>query len=398
MGEHNGDCVQHFAPRYWIPPDATLNLADNGFLPDPEDEHLALYNPKVVPFSALEALRCLVLIGEPGLGKSTALRAEMAALKSQLEGTADRVLAVDLGSTREEPVLRERIFDSDVYREWRSGDGVLYLFLDSLDEARLRIETIADLLLEGLEEADVERLHLRIACRTADRHRRLEDELGAMFGADHFGVFELVPLRRRDVEAAAREVGVDADTLIAEVIRGNLQPLAIRPLTLRLLLGVAGDHGGLPASAAELYRRGCTLLVQEPDEDRRQGTTAGRLDVPERVAVASRIAAATILSGRSAVVTRLDAEASPDAARLEDLAGGRELTEGTAVADSFLSMSRTFARYSAPGCSQPATKVGWAGLIKPLESSWPRTTCPGGKCVGSRCSTCSPSARTAVGE
>jgi hypothetical protein len=262
-----------------------------------------------------------VLIGEPGLGKSTALRAEMVAFKSRLDGTADRVLAVDLGSTREEAVLREKIFDSDIFTEWRRGDGVLYLFLDSLDEARLRIETIADLLLEGLDEIDVERLCLRVACRTADRHRGLEDELRVKFGADHFGLFELVPLRRRDVEAAASDLGVDADTFIADVIRGNLQPLAIRPLTLRLLLGVAGDQGELPASAAELYRRGCTLLVQEPDENRRQGSTMGRLDVPQRAAVASRIAAATILTGRSAVVTQLDSEASADDARLEDLAG-----------------------------------------------------------------------------
>ena len=356
--------MTHLAPRFWIPPEGALHLADDGFLPDPEDAYTAAFNPAVVPFSAIAALRCLVLIGEPGLGKTTALVAERLALDDQLrKDAADAgVLAVDLGATREEAVLRGQLFESDRYRAWQSGTGQLHLFLDSLDEARLRVETIADLLLEGLEGAEFDRLHLRLACRSADRHRRLEDALRAGFGDDRFAVYELVPLRRRDVSDAAREQGLDANTFLGEVIGRSLQPLAIRPLTLRFLLRAAGEPRGLPAGATELYRRGCQLLVQEPDEDRRRGAVAGRLAAAQRFAVATRIAAATILAGRSAVVCDIDLRASSDETDVEHLAGGRELTEGTAVADSFVvdvdAVHETLSTglFSARG----AGRLGWA--------------------------------------
>lgn len=327
--------MRYLAGRFWIPPDAELSLADGGFLPDPEDTYAAAFNPEVLPLSAVSRSRCLVLIGEPGLGKTTALAAERQRVARGLDAQADATVAVDLGATRDERLLRARIFESEAFLQWQRGDGYLYLFLDSLDEARLRIETVADLLLDGISDADLGRLYLRLACRSADRHRRLEDALQDAFGSAEFGVFELTPLRRRDVVEAARAAGVNADRFVRDIVARDLQPLAIRPLTLGFLLRVAATETGLPTSASELYRRGCRLLVQEPDEDRRTGVTGGRLSAGERVAVAGRIAAATILSGRSAISTGPDEVPSPDQAELDDLAGGRELTEGTAVADSF---------------------------------------------------------------
>jgi hypothetical protein len=76
------------------------------------------------------------------------------------------------------------------------------------------------------------------------------------------------------------------------------------------------------------------MMAEEPDEDRRTGSAAGCLAPAERVAVASRIAAATVLSGRSSIL--LDAEAYPssDDIELDELSGGRETRE-TAIADTF---------------------------------------------------------------
>lgn len=321
-------------PRFWLPPDQALNLADAGFLPDPEDTLGGAYNPTLAAAPQLREIGCLVLLGEPGLGKSTALGAEANALRELVGDGPDRVLAVDLGATSQESVLRRRIFEAEDHLRWRNGDGVLHLLLDSLDEARIRIETIADLLLDGLDGADHDRLRLRLACRSADRHARLEATLRERFGEERFGVFELVPLRRRDVTAIAEDASVDPETFVREVIRRNLQPLASRPLALRLLLAAAGDEEGLPESVTEVYRRGCRLLAREPDEDRRSGSAAGRLDPGQRVAVASRIAAATLLAGPSAVLTDEEQPVSADDVSLDELVGGRELRDG-AVANSF---------------------------------------------------------------
>jgi hypothetical protein len=168
-------------PRFWAPPEASLALVGEGFLPDPEEPFGGAYNPDLVTLAQKRDTRCLILVGDPGLGKSIALAGESTALR---EVGTDEVLEVDLGATGQESILWQRTFESDQFQAWRSGTGVLSMLLDSLDEARLRIETIADLLLLGLEGADIDRLRLRIACRSADRHTALESTLRERFGSE----------------------------------------------------------------------------------------------------------------------------------------------------------------------------------------------------------------------
>jgi hypothetical protein len=345
--------VTAVAPRFWIPPNEPLDLGDAGFLPDPDEIFGRASNPAAVSSSQLPDVGCLILLGEPGLGKTTALSEHGAELRERVAEGADRVLSVDLGATGQERVLWRRIFEAPDYECWVTGDGILHLLLDSLDEARIRIETVADLLIDGFEDAPLDRLRLRVACRSADRHRRLEDTLRERFGHERFDVFELVSLRRRDVGLIAEDAGVDAETFIPEVIRRNLQPLANRPLTLRLLLAAAATAEGLPESITEVYRRGCRLLAGEPDEDRRS-EAFGRLDAGRRVAIASRIAAATVLTGRAAVLLDESQPPSLDDVRLDALVGGRELREG-AVADSFPVDERSVREALAPAGSATVT-------------------------------------------
>jgi hypothetical protein len=326
--------MSYLAPRFWLPHTQPLRLDQVGFLPDPENPYGHAANPQARSLGALKDIGCLVLLGEPGLGKSTALRRERSDLLTGARDGGELILDVDLGATGQEEILRSKIFGSEVFQSWSQSDGTLHLQLDSLDEARLRIEVIADLLLEGLQAADVARLRLQIACRSADRHHRLEEHLAELFGPEAFAIFELLPLRAADVTAFAQDAGVDADSFIAEVVARNLVSLASRPLTLRFLLGAARQGGGLPDSVTDLYLRGCNLLVEEPDEDRRSGSTAGTLSVSERVAIASRIAGAVMFSGRSGVLLDASTLPSADDVALDDLVGGREITD-TAASDTF---------------------------------------------------------------
>jgi hypothetical protein len=322
--------MSYLAPRFWLPHAQPLRLDEVGFLPDPEDPYGQAANPQARSLGALKDVGCLVLLGEPGLGKSTALQSELTDPASE----GELMLHVDLGATGQEQVLRSRIFGSEIFQSWSQSEGTLRLQLDSLDEARLRIEVIADLLLEGLQGVDVARLRLQIACRSADRHHRLEEHLAELFGSEAFAMFELLPLRATDVSAFAGDAGVDADSFTAEIVARNLVSLASRPLTLRFLLGAARSGGGLPDSVTELYLGGCKLLVEEPDEDRRRGSTAGTLSVSERVAIAGRIAGAMTFSGRSGILLGAAALPSADDVALDDLVGGREITD-TAATDIF---------------------------------------------------------------
>src|SRR6201999_615981 len=120
----------------------------------------------------------------------------------------------------------QAIFESEQFQEWLRGDGRLHLFLDSLDEARMRLETAAKILIQGLEEAPHKRLSIRLSCRSADRHEALEGELRGWFAGERFAVRELAPLTRADVAAAAAAEGVDPDKFVGEVISAGLQSLA----------------------------------------------------------------------------------------------------------------------------------------------------------------------------
>src|SRR5262245_4819830 len=115
--------------RFWCPENDSFSLADEGFLYDPDAEFGNHVNRKVVPFSKLHGAKCLVLLGEPGMGKSTAVGQEVAALLLDLEQSKNAVLAVNLGDYGDESRLIHDIFNSDKVSEWNSGSHVLHLFL-----------------------------------------------------------------------------------------------------------------------------------------------------------------------------------------------------------------------------------------------------------------------------
>ena len=261
-------------PRFWVPLGEEISLADSGFLPDPTDEFSALYNEHAAELDDLDELSCLVLLGEPGSGKTTALEADLERQRMRGVRRPDDLLFVNLGGTREERTLDARIFGAPAYTNWLNGTHRLNLLLDSLDEARLRVETVASLLMEGFGSAPLDRLTLRLSCRTADRHRALEDFLGSKFG-ESFAVREITPLRRRDVTTLAEGAGVRSAEFVDSVVQRDLQPLAVSPLTLNLLLKVTRERGEPPRSRIEAYEQGLRLLCAEPNEDRRQRAQAG---------------------------------------------------------------------------------------------------------------------------
>src|SRR3954451_600015 len=121
------------APRFWLPAEEPIELSDVGFLPDPDEPIGASFNPALRRFAELDDVDCLILIGEPGLGKTTALQQERKLALLRTAATDDQVLAVDLGATGDEGILAARIFEADTYRTWLEGRGALHLLLDSLD-------------------------------------------------------------------------------------------------------------------------------------------------------------------------------------------------------------------------------------------------------------------------
>ena len=312
----------HPWPQFVCPRDGTYSLADSGFLLDPLHSSSERIQPAVVPLARLADYGCAVLLGEPGSGKSVALR-ELSGGGGSPPG---RVLAHNLASYSSDALLVSRVFESPEIIAWRNDESeTVTLVLDSFDECLLRVEAFAALLADELGRLPCARLRLRIACRTVVWPTALEDRLRDVFGADRLGVFELLPLRRADVRTAAAAAAVDPDAFLDEVFRREAVPLAIRPITLRFLLTAFADPRGLPGSQVELYERGCEHLCREASRTRIDSRRTGAFTVGQRLAVAGRIAAVTLVCRRPVIdATPGGGAAEDDRLSLRDLIGGRE--------------------------------------------------------------------------
>src|SRR6185312_9333471 len=56
--------------RFWVRRGASISLTPGGFLEDPDGEWGQYINPEAHPFAAYDDTPCLVLLAEPGMGKS----------------------------------------------------------------------------------------------------------------------------------------------------------------------------------------------------------------------------------------------------------------------------------------------------------------------------------------
>lgn len=337
--------------RFWYPRNAPIQLGNDGYLPDPDARWGAYLNPEAVAFEELESTPCLVLLGEPGLGKSDTLAVAHHRSEREAIDTGDSAAWFDLHAYQSDSRLERAILEDATVRNWLAGSHRLYLYLDSLDEALLRIDTVTDLLAQILSRLPLERLHLRIACRSDDWSLGFECTLKQLWRAKRDCTYTLAPLRRVDVAAAARMRGIDDGAFLAEVERIGAVPLAIKPITLEFLFKSFQRDGGLPRTQRDVYARGCELLCEESNRHRRETRRTGVHTAGERLAAASCLAAVTVFSNRYAVWTDLDMGEVPEAdvpvhEVIEAIGGGLDVQE------SAIRAALATGLFSAPNASE----------------------------------------------
>jgi hypothetical protein len=255
-------------------------LSDAGFLRDPTDWLVPPEWP--APLAALRHWRALALLGEPGIGKSTALKEEADRVASLSADANFLSTYVDFRSFSSETLLYQRVFESEKLITWKNGTSHLFLHLDSLDEALLRIDSIANLLASELPAIPTERMSIRIACRTAVWPA---DTLGAALThiwGKASGVLELAPLRRTDVFTALEAHGVPVEGFMRALLAAQAIPFAIKPLTLKMLLVIYEQQGDLPSGSIDLYKQGCLALCEECNNGTPRKAQRGPANAPRR--------------------------------------------------------------------------------------------------------------------
>ena len=207
-----------------------------------------------------------------------------------------------------------------------------HFFLDSLDEVRIRIHNVARLILNELKKVSINRLFLRVVCRTADWPSSFQTGLNELWEGNEIKSYELTPLRLKDIETASNILGIDSKNFINAISEKNAGPLASKPVTLNFLLKLFKKTNQFPKSRFELYEKGCILLCEEPDLERREKESlnkgyVGYFSPEQRLIAASRIASAIAFCKRISVQRNYSLlEAQEGVVKANELIFGKEKT------------------------------------------------------------------------
>lgn len=287
--------LDHNWPRYILPAGTPLLLSD-GFLADTDGRHRSYSNSGLITLREFFRRRCCILLGDAGIGKTDVLRKEYERVRAIVPQPGNMIFTSvrDFGSD----VTAEQFLASSEIATWIADDAAeLFLFLDSLDEALLKVDTRSSLLSKALAGWPIQRLWLRITCRPAFWPASLGAALARGFG-DSLSKVNLAPLRQRDIEDAAAEHVIQSDRLLPEIRRSNATTFAARPLTLKMIFGIFAEHNRLPDTHAAMYLQGCRYLASEHNTDVLEGHRMTSVSLDRRMAVVERIAAMSVFCDR----------------------------------------------------------------------------------------------------
>ncbi len=297
-----------------------------GFLEDPEG-YLAKYHPSNLESTdALLDHQCLVLCGEPGMGKSRILDQHRSAISLSCGGEAYviwRSFHRDLLGGSD---LLRQMKESAQWKLWLEMEKDITLVVDGMDEGLVGAPNLVGVLVQELRGKPTNRLRLILTCRDVEWPKSEGEELLQLWSqGSKQGIYRLKQLRWIDARNAAIHWGASqnaADAFMEAVGQRAVEAFAARPITLQMLFREFQLHGELPQSRIVLFQRACQRLCEE-DEDRTQRLRPHQpsFSVPELYSTASGIAVRILLGKRSAIsIQPVEKRAQTDLG-LEEIAG-----------------------------------------------------------------------------
>jgi hypothetical protein len=286
---------------------------------------------QLVPLQDFFNSSAIVVLGDPGAGKTTAFKQT-----SEIEPNSMYVTVRDF-----------RSLGLERYR----GKT---LYLDALDEIRSRT-------LDGLSTMDVIRGRLdelgrprfRLSCRAADWYESSDvTSLEAVSPDQKIIVLKLEPLSDSDIRCIISSQGFDPEDFIQKATQHGIYEILENPQTLLMVMD-AVRGGAWPGTRFELFQKACEVLSQEHNEmHRRSSPQSLRMD--ELLRAAGQLCTVTLCSGADGIALE-EGQGNADFVPLDTIRGEQELLAQAARrrlfrsegAERVVPVHRTIAEYLA---------------------------------------------------
>ena len=285
-------------PRYWFPEgNSNSTFVQSGYLTLPSSEYSPYYPTIPKQLAELTQVPILILLGEPGYGKSHALEDERKRLEN--ENAEDLIIFEDLKTFV--PGSEQRLLDSDTFKLVEQGRR-LWILIDSFDECTLPAP--GHWLISNFIKKvnNPERVFVRITCRPSHWPEVLENAFSERWrsvATSPVELWRLCPLRQEDICIAANVSQIEAEDFLNTVTERNAQQLAALPVTLQFMLKLFQEKR-LPKLRTEIFEQGLELLCEDSPE-RQTTSVKSQISARDRFRVATRIALGSILQGCNSI-------------------------------------------------------------------------------------------------
>lgn len=303
----------------------TRHWVSDGGEPVGADRSDATTETAPVVLTEIAETQCLVLLGDPGMGKTH----EIEGLAAWLGDKGEQIDLLRGGDAKFTTEL-DALISSEHQRRWAEDGRPWHILIDGIDEIASPPSSAEQLLTHFLDQlfaSNRKRALLRIAltCRTAAWTEGLDRIIEQRWPIGSFKKLMLAPLERKDILAAVERTEpqvAERERLSERLLGEQLRAVASRPFLLRLLLQSHLESETLPSRQADLLERVVERALAGP----------AIANAATRVVVAGRLAVATTFSGIMRFTPGV-ASVSPDLLPIARIAGGLEpSTAGSVVA------------------------------------------------------------------
>lgn len=287
--------------RYWYQEKNATYFLEKSVIDDFMVDNDTFSN-KASTFEDIAKIPFLILLGEPGMGKSTELLKVM-------DMTSENKLYVDLKICYSIENIIEQIFNNKQILEWKSSNEPIYLFLDSFDECQARISELDNILIQEFKKIKEykERIFIRIVSRSTSwpsyfRKDMIDNWYGEnqkSIGESKIQIFILAPFNQKNILELISEKNIDTHKFIQEAAMAKVIPFLLRPVTLNMLTSIYAEREMFPVDVYDLYLKGCHRLCAEYDSKRIEKKLSKHLSLQESFSIVTRIAGISIFTNRN---------------------------------------------------------------------------------------------------